>query len=163
MRNLLSFFNEDYEKFDEQGFKIEGSARWRINQTFRDAGVFFSQDVSKVLFGLGTGGYTQIGEIQFRGVEAYQYASHNFYTNLVAENGVVGLLTFLLFFIPLLSKGISQIKNKRLRFSLFYLLLYMFISTFGANANLTDKFGYILYGCVIADLMMTSKVNVEPV
>lgn len=153
----LSFFNEEYEKFDEQGFKIEGSARWRINQTIRDAGVFFSQDISVILFGLGTGGYSQIGEIQFRGREAYQYASHNFYTNIVAENGIIGLLAFLSFFIPLLAKGIGLIKNEKLRFTLIYLLLFMFISTFGSNANLTDKFGYILYGCVIADFIMVQE------
>ena len=154
----MSFFGEDVQHFSPHGQKVEGSIRWRINQTFRDADVFLHQKNNTILFGFGNGGHEKIGLVQFTSgtKEAYQYAAHNFYTNLVSEIGLVGLILFFIFFLPLLYYGMKMIKKGKLSFSLIIILLYMFIDTIGSSPDLTDKVAYILFGCVIAEFMMAA-------
>ncbi len=155
----LSFFNEDSQKFGWDNNRVQGSMRWRMYKTLRDADLFFDQKISTILFGFGRGGYKKIGEIQFVGTESLQYSAHNFYTNLIAEIGLFGLFLFFAFFLSLLHSTLKMIKKGIIHFSLVYLLLYMLIYTFGGDASLTEKFGYILYGGIIAELILASNQN----
>ena len=155
----MSFFGEDVQHFSPQGQEVEGSIRWRINQTFRDADVFLHQKSSTVLFGFGYGGHEKIGLVQFKpGTrESYQYAAHNFYTDLVSETGLTGLFLFYLFFLPILYYGIKMIKQGKLHFSLIIIILFMFIDTIGSVPDLTGKVTYILYGCIIAEFVLLKQ------
>ena len=150
----LSFLNEDSQQF-EGNRKVQGSIRWRMDKTFRDADVFLQQNNSEILFGFGQGGYFKIGLVQFKGGtrESFQYAAHNFYTNLVSEIGIVGLLLFLMFFLPLIYSGLKRIKKGKLHFSYIFIILFMFIYSIGSEPDLTGTVAYILFGCVIAEFM----------
>lgn len=149
----LSFLGDDTQKFTTQGNEFEGSMTWRIDKVGRDIGVFFAQKNSVVFFGFGQGGYFKIGRIQFKKGNIFQYASHNFYTNLIAETGTIGLFLFLLIPISTIFYGIKMIKKGKLHFSFIYLILYLFVFSFGASSDLTNKYAYILYGCIVADFI----------
>jgi len=153
----LSFFNEDIQEFGWDNNKVQGSIRWRIEKTLRDANVFFQQNASVVFLGFGTGGYKNIMGIEYVGTLAVRYTAHNFYTNFLSEKGIVGLILFFLFFILLMHNAIKMIKNGLIQFSFVYILFLMIFYTFGGDSNLTDKFGFILYGCVIADIIQNKK------
>ena len=126
----------------------------------RDAGVFLKQDNNTIFFGYGRGGYSKIGLIQFEGDKKWQYTSHNYYTDLVSEIGLVGLFLFLLFFITLLYIVLKIVKQGRLSFPFIYLLFYLFFYSLGGNPDLTDNFTYILYGIIISEyLLVKHTVN----
>lgn len=153
--------DDDFQKFDPSGSIYEGSLTWRIGHTLRDVDVFFNQSANVILFGFGTGGYKKIGEIRFRGDDAFQYSAHNFYTNSATEHGIIGLILFLSFFLSLLFHYMKRIKMGILNPSLIYLLLYMIINTIGSDNSLRDVFGYLLFGCVIADLLLAERFRAE--
>ena len=91
--------------------------------------VFLKQDNNTIFFGYGEGGYNKIGIVEYKwNGKKWQYTSHNFYTNLVSEVGIVGLFLFLLFLISLLYTVLKMVKQGRLRFSFIYLLFYPFLS-----------------------------------
>ena len=154
----LSFFQKEPEEFGWDNNKVKGTARWRMSHTFRDIDVFLVQKNSVIFFGYGKGGYSKIGLVQFQKNKRWQYSSHNFYTNLVSEIGIVGLFLFLLFFIPLLYSAAKNLKKGVLHFSLVFILFYLFLYTFGGNPDLTDNFSYIMFGIVISELVEISHL-----
>ena len=155
----LSFLDDDVKTFSNKGQVKKSSMKWRINKTLRDSKVLLNQDIPFLLFGLGQGGYSEIGEVEFRGYEIKRYSSHNFYTNFVAERGIIGLILFLSFLLMLLYTGIKRIKEGRIEFSLVYLVLFLFINSFGASVSLDDEFGYILFGSIIADIFQSTNID----
>ena len=154
----LSFFNDDFQEYGWDNNKIEGTMRWRYNKILRDLDIFFKHDISKILFGFGTGGYSEIGEITYIGWkrDAYQYSAHNFYINTFVEYGTVGLLIFLLFLFSLTYSALKMVKKGWIQISFVYILFAMLASTFGGDPNLTDDFSYILFGIIIAELILVT-------
>lgn len=155
----LSIFNSDAQEFGWDDNKVQGTMRWRYYKYLRDINVFFSQNTTRVLFGFGTGGYKNIGELNFRDRFVRQYSSHNFYINLISEYGIVGLILFIVFYIWLLASALHKAKQGKIQFSFVYILIAMFFSTFGGDPKLTDKVSYILYGAVIAELILLSRLS----
>jgi O-antigen ligase len=155
----LSIFQDDVQKYGLDDNKVQGTMRWRYYKILEDGDKFFNQNISKILFGFGAGGYTKIGRIQFHAQinTAYQYAAHNFYINTISEIGVVGLLIFLIFFFSLIYTVLKLVRQNLLKNSLVFLLLYMLFYTFGGDPKLTEKFGYLLYGAIIAEYILTLK------
>lgn len=153
----LSIFDEDVEEFGWDNNKIQGTMRWRYYKYLRDADVFFNQYSSTVLFGFGTGGYRNIGEMNYDNPLHRQYSSHNFYINLLSENGIIGLLFFMTFFFSLIFSALKIISKGFVQFSFVYILIAMFFSTFGGDPKLTDGAPYILYGSVVAELFLVTQ------
>jgi len=150
---------EEIKKF--KGTKrVEGTMRWRYYKILRDMDKFSSQTINKFLFGFGTGGYSKIGQIEYRGGKvAFQYSSHNFYVNTISEKGIVGLVFFYVFFIFLLLSIIKLAMKGHISFSLVYLLIYMLIYTFGGDPKLTGRFAFLLYGTLIADYILATEIT----
>jgi O-antigen ligase len=155
----LSIFKGDVQEFGLDDNKVQGSMRWRYYKYLRDVNVFFSQNANIVLFGFGAGGYKNIGEINLNNRFNRQYASHNFYTNLISEYGIIGIILFLSFFFWLLLHTLKKTKQGLLQFSLIYILISKFIITFSDDPNLTDKISFIFYGAVIAELILLSRLS----
>lgn len=155
----LSIFTGDVEEFGTDDNKVKGTMRWRYKKYERDLNLFLSQNTNIVLFGFGAGGYTNIGEINLNNPVQRQYSSHNFYTNLISEYGIIGFILFMSFFAYLLLSTINKIKQGRIQFSLVYILIAKFFITFSDDPNLTSNVSFLLYGCVIAELMLISKLK----
>ncbi len=157
----LSFFNDEKQNYGWDDNRVQGTMRWRYYKILRDIDVFFKQNTTKILFGFGTDGYKNIGQVQYRGNEAYQYSAHNFYINTIAENGVVGLSFILLFIFLLAKNGVQIVINGQIQFSVVYLLIYMLIYSVGGDSNLTGKFAYLLYGSIIGEIIYSKFESIE--
>lgn len=161
----LSIFSDDYQEFGWNDNIVQGTMRWRFNKYLRDIDVFFNKNLETILFGYGTGGYREIGAIEYTGWkgETLQYSAHNFYINMISEYGVFGLIFFLSFLISLLVSVIKMVKNGWLSLSLVYMLLILFISTLSGDPNLTDSFSYILFGSVSAEYLLASSLKSQQI
>ena len=158
----LSLFSDDYNKYNSRGKEKEGTMSWRAGKYTNDIKVFFRQKTKNVLFGFGEEGYFKIGEITWgKDGSLYQYPSHNFYTNLIAEFGIVGMFLFFLFFLSLFYYAIKLIRQGKLHFSLMYMLFYLVIYSVSHDGDFTEKFGFALYGCIIAEFIIAEH-NKEP-
>ena len=155
----LSFLDDDSQKFGWNDNKVQGTMRWRYYKYLRDGDVFFKQNISTILFGFGSGGYRKIGGIEYVGTEAIRYSSHNFYINLVAESGIIGLLLFFLFFFSLLFSAVKMLKKGWIQFSLVYIILFGFSQTIGGDPNLNNKFSFILYGGIIGEIALVTYIR----
>lgn len=139
--------------------RVQGTMRWRYYKILRDMDKFSNQTINKFLFGFGTGGYSKIGQIEYRGgKEAFQYSSHNFYVNTLSEKGIIGLVFFFIFFLLLIYNILKMAMKGQISFSLVYLLVYMLIYTFGGDPKLTGKFAFLLYGTLIADYILATDL-----
>ncbi|MBK8944264.1 MAG: O-antigen ligase family protein [Ignavibacteriae bacterium] len=158
----VSIFDEDKVIFGWNENIKKGSMKWRFEKFFTDMTKFFKQNTSKVLFGFGIGGYSKIGEITYTGgKDAFQYSAHNFYTNTIAEIGLIGLLFFIFFFILLIINILKLVRENSIPIPLVYILIYMFIYTLGGDPNLLEKYAFLLYGGVIAEYLIGKNEEVK--
>ena len=155
----LSLLSEDVVNYSESGNIKHSTVQWRMNKTWRDLNVIFEQDIENLVFGFGKGGYSNIGATEFRGFTQHKFAAHNFYTDTLAEIGLIGLFIILSIIVLLTVNSIKLIKMGHLPYTLGYVLLYMLVNSIGANVSLTDEFGYLLFGSVIADVIQVVEVE----
>ena len=110
------------------------------------------------IFGIGVGNFSSL--------EGAYTATHNTYIQILCEQGVVGLLAFVMPLICCLLLTVKKIRveceisNLRyLKLSLYIQILYIFYSM-SANSNI-NLFGYIMYFFAISMLAEGTKKDVR--
>lgn len=88
------------------------------------------------ILGLGIGNVYQTTEVAYSKVEMpHPGAPHNFYVLLYAEQGIIGIILFLLLLVPYLAKNYRHNKDACVFLILLLLTVYNTETTFAVNSN----------------------------
>ena len=149
---LMGSGDKQFDKYS--GESKEGSIRFRFDKASHDVTKFFSKDIISIAFGFGKGGYKYIGQRRFGegGVFSYILAPHNGYVMILIENGLLGLIIFLLFSIGLIIKSIRY-QSDGDSIPIGYIYLGLAIFSVAQNSELTSTLSFLLIGGMISDVI----------
>lgn len=158
----LSIFSENSNSFNLRGQKEEGTIQWRLEQAGRDIDEFMNLPLTTQLFGYGEGGYFNIGKKEWiSGGRLSQYISHNGYVLITIERGIVGLILYLIINYLLIFASVRSFKQKVTEFPFFVIIIFYSIFTFGAQDHLLERFGFFLFGGIIAQYIVIANSDQE--
>ncbi len=148
----------------ESKFLKEGSASWRFNKAFKDFEKYLDLSSLPFLFGFGYNGYLNIGESAYDRFDNKIYiASHNGIITLIIERGLLGGILFIIINFLLIRDSVRLFNYNSNYFPFFIVVIYTFIYTFGAAPLLLDRFGYILIGGIIGQIIRAEKMEEDNV
>lgn len=132
----------------------QGSASWRFNKALRDLEKYTSLPLLPQLFGYGFNGYFNVGEKEFdRYDQKIQIISHNGLVTLIIERGIIGFMFFFIINILLIKATVRVFRDDITVFPFYVVVIFMLIYTFGAAPLILDRFGYILMGGIVGQVL----------
>ncbi len=148
---LLGGGNKQFDEYSGQN--REGSIRFRFEKASHDITKFFSKDIDGIVLGYGKGGYKYIGQRQFGegGVYSFILSPHNGYVMILIENGLLGLILYLILAFGLIVKSIKYQRDGD-DVPIGFLFLGYAILAFAQNSQLTSTFAFLLIGGMISDV-----------
>lgn len=159
----LQLLGGEEGEFDKwTGQRIRGSILFRADKWDSEFKKFSKLNLITQFFGLGPAGYLVIAEKIYRpsGNVRAQYAPHNGYLLILLERGILGLLLFLIIILSISISAIKVSKADIISFPFVYLLLIIVLYSFAQNAELTSAYTYLIFGCVIGNIIH-AKINFQ--
>jgi hypothetical protein len=159
----LQLLGGEEGEFDKwTGQRIRGSILFRADKWDSEFKKFSKLNLITQFFGLGPAGYQVIAEKIYRpsGNVRDQLPPHNGYLLILLERGILGLLLFLIIIFSISISAIKVSKADIISLPFVYILLIIVLYSFGQNAELTSAYTYLIFGCVIGNIIH-SKINFQ--
>lgn len=149
----ISLITGDLTKYNKwSGEKIEGSIAFRAKRWYDDYNKFIRLDGTAQIIGLGPDGHLEIAErIYFKksGNLRLILAPHNGYLIILLEQGILGLVQYLVLILAITMGAIKISKSRKIEFPLIYVFLFTLYYGFAQNSELTNIFTYTILGANI--------------
>jgi len=138
----------------ESEYLKEGSASWRISKAIMDYDKFTALPFSSQFLGFGFEGYSFVGEKDFDKYDQIrQKASHNGLITLIVERGILGFILFFVINFLLFRYSANVFKENIFSYPFYALIIFTFIYTLGAAPIIITRFGYILIGGILGQII----------